>query len=239
MEAPELIYSNQISNLSNENKILKQKNKTISNEVLSKKTELIQYKDQISMKIQILEEERASLRAKDTVNNDKINFITQEKEKMETAFRCEIQNLKNELDEQKSQMQNCKVVSDQNFFNIKEEAIKKEMEFKKAAALNLQQIQFYQAKNEELKAILESKEAEIAQINEQLKVYNIKIQELEGVIKEKNQSFSSSKKEKLINSESLDYENQFLKKQLEQMQEQVSENKKLYEKLMVSLGTNN
>lgn len=101
MEAPELIYSNQISNLSNENKILKQKNKTISNEVLSKKTELIQYKDQISMKIQILEEERASLRAKDTVNNDKINFITQEKEKMETAFRCEIQNLKNELDEQK------------------------------------------------------------------------------------------------------------------------------------------
>lgn len=239
MEAPELIYSNQISNLSNENKILKQKNKTISNEVLSKKTELIQYKDQISMKIQILEEERASLRAKDTVNNDKINFITQEKEKMETAFRCEIQNLKNELDEQKSQMQNCKVVSDQNFFNIKEEAIKKEMEFKKAAALNLQQIQFYQAKNEELKAILESKEAEIAQINEQLKVYNIKIQELEGVIKEKNQSFSSSKKEKLRNSESLDYENQFLKKQLEQMQEQVSENKKLYEKLMVSLGTNN
>jgi len=239
LEAPELIYSNQISNLSNENKILKQKNKTISNEVLSKKTELIQYKDQISMKIQILEEERASLRAKDTVNNDKINFITQEKEKMETAFRCEIQNLKNELDEQKSQMQNCKVVSDQNFFNIKEEAIKKEMEFKKAAALNLQQIQFYQAKNEELKAILESKEAEIAQINEQLKVYNIKIQELEGVIKEKNQSFSSSKKEKLRNSESLDYENQFLKKQLEQMQEQVSENKKLYEKLMVSLGTNN
>ncbi|KAL4496242.1 hypothetical protein ABPG72_012979 [Tetrahymena utriculariae] len=255
-QAAEKVNIKQQRELEKEKRILEQKIQLSENDLKNKRQSWEDERRELQRKIQDLERERAQLMANEQFNQEKIQRITQERDKLEKQYDL----LQEKYRESQSKLTN--ISQDQltslqrELETVKSENMKSQSNLEKENALLQQENKFCNKENERLTSQLEKVQTQIQkyqqdyqqsqsiinqlknqmnalEVSKKAEIEQIKT-EFQGKIKEAHQEKEQSKDLIKQQSESL-VEKAYLENQVQFLQSQLDENKRLHDALLLAL----
>jgi hypothetical protein len=241
----ELFFEQADTNHSNEVKLLTQKLKSLENENYTRKSDALKDKEIFAHKLQQSEEELNKLRTKGVLLEERNKVLTTDMERHESKMQKELVEYKSRVQELEQALRHTQTGCDKEMQALKDDTMKKDLEANKTIALHAQQLKFMQEKVTEYSNTITNKENEIAAITHKLQESESSVRLLQEDLRSKEKKLAQaaskangSKTARGKGGDSLEVENAVLKKQLEIMQEQVNENKKVYSQLMEAINSN-
>lgn len=245
LSSVELFYEQAITNIKGENKLLSQRVKGLESENLSRKTEALKDKELYGHKLQEAEEDRMKLKTKETILEERNRSLLAERERQEEKLQKEVTESKAKLQEVLQEYQQKQQSYDKDNQALRDDSIRKELEANKTIALLTQQVKYMEEKIAELTNHLTAKENDITVQSQRIQELESSSRQMEDQLKSKEKKLAqivakggSKTSRQKEGGEGLEIENAVLKKQLEIMQEQVTESRKIYDNLLGAINSN-
>eukprot|EP01022_Parablepharisma_sp_SALTPOND_P025670 TRINITY_DN602_c1_g1_i1.p1 TRINITY_DN602_c1_g1~~TRINITY_DN602_c1_g1_i1.p1 ORF type:complete len:1870 (-),score=221.62 TRINITY_DN602_c1_g1_i1:13785-19394(-) len=237
----EAITDQLVTGYTGEIKLLTQKLKAVEAENLTRKSDALKERELYGHKLHESEEDRMRLKTKVVLLEERNKSFTTELERQESKYREEIMEYKKRVQDLESSLRTAQMSYDKELQAQRDDWMRKDLEANKNAALQAQQLKFLEDKLEEYQNALSVKDEDLVSLSSRLKECEAALRHTQDELKIKekklnqlNKGFKTARQPSI--SSSLEVENAVLKKQLEMMQEQVTENKKAYSALMEAIN---